>query len=264
MKISTEPKIFLIGQSRENWDEIQAWMAFLEAPDFPQQMDGMHGEFVAELAGRRCYKAFADQGSNLNLNKIRKDSKGYHRNVLSQGHGSIYEHVTGTFAIELLSRVCMDELNRHRAGVAISCESGRFVRTAELTYWIPPEIDAMPEARAEFIQAIQEDEDRMRRLAKLFEDKLGEDFHTRKKLTSSFRRTLGFGYSTGGVWTFNTRALRHILEIRSENGAEVEIRQLVNMLADRILTTWPYIFQDFHPEPGEDGIPVWVPEFSKV
>src|SRR3972149_7190069 len=51
----------------------------------------------------------------------------------------------------------------------------------------------------------------------------GNNFHYKKTMTSMFRRIIGMGVATGGIWTGNLRAIRHVLAIRTTSAAEEEI-----------------------------------------
>jgi thymidylate synthase (FAD) len=74
------------------------------------------------------------------------------------------------------------------------------------------------------------------------------------------------GISTGMVWTANMRALRWVLENRTQEAAEWEIRRLFNAVGDICLKQWPLIFQDFTKVQCTDypDLFVFKPEFSKV
>ena len=90
-----------------------------------------------------------------------------------------------------------------------------------------------------------------------------KDFDRKKKLTSTFRRVAPLGLSTGIVVTFNIRSLRWIIEQRTSRHAEHEIRLVFNEVADIAAREWPYLFPDFTFN-MVDGVPEWVPNYSKV
>jgi thymidylate synthase (FAD) len=60
------------------------------------------------------------------------------------------------------------------------------------------------------------------------------DFSQKKILTSAFRRIAPMGLSTGIVFTANFRALRHIIELRTQPGAEAEMREIAGLIAGAI------------------------------
>ena len=223
----------------------------------------MDGEKLIELAGRRCYKSF-DVGLNPNISKIRKDSETYHKNLLESAHGSVLEHLQMTFAIEGVSRVFTHELVRHRAGCAYSQESLRYVRLNELSFWLPPEIEANPEAVELFEETVGMLEDAQTKLADLFKIAEMESFADKKKLTSAFRRIAPIGLATGILFSCNMRTLRWVIQMRTSSAAEVEIRQVFNEIFEMASQKWPFLFQDFEKVSTGDGLYECKPRCSKV
>jgi thymidylate synthase (FAD) len=221
-------------------------------------------EIIIILAAKRCYKSFAP-GLNPNVTKVRENPKEFIYNILLEKHGSVLEHASATFALEGISRVCTHELVRHRIGVAISQESMRYVALEEFKEILSPELENSSSARYEI-------EDLLERLKNLLSEIKSEQlvsdasFDYKKKLTSALRRIVPMGVSTGMVWTANFRALRWVLEQRTNPAAEWEIRRLFNAVGDICLTQWPLVFQDFKKVPCEDypDLFSFVPEFSKV
>ena len=72
------------------------------------------------------------------------------------GHASPIEHASFTFGIEGVSRTFLAQVTRHRIG-SFSVQSQRYVRLEDFRYVIPPEIEAIPEARAQFIASMNDD-----------------------------------------------------------------------------------------------------------
>jgi thymidylate synthase (FAD) len=256
--------VYLIAEPQIRWQETLQWLDDMGAlpwalkfrNTYPQAGDGL-----AELAGRRCYLSF---GTDLNPNvvKIREDQAAYIPNVLNTKHGSVTEHAQYTFAIEGVSRVLTHELVRHRAGCAVSQESGRYVRlTGDIPFEHPdifadkPELQQRASTLVKLMGAFQED------LASEFAlDDPGVPFSVKKAVTSAMRRYAPEGRSNGLVWSANVRALRHVIETRSAAGAEVEIREFADSLAEIMKKAAPLLFADF--EKDEEG--QWVPQTSKV
>ncbi len=88
----------------------------------------------------------------------------------------------------------------------------------------------------------------------------GVPFHVKKEVTSALRRLAPIGLSTDIVWTANARTLRHVIEMRTAEGAEEELRIVFDKIARVMQIEAPDLFQDFTR--GEDGC--WVPEHRKV
>ena len=82
----------------------------------------------------------------------------------------------------------------------------------------------------------------------------------KKEVTSALRRLAPLGLSTDIVWTANARTLRHVVEMRTDPGAEEELRLVFGMVAEVMVREAPGLFQDFARR--EDG--AWVPEHRKV
>lgn len=227
-------------------------------------------EILIELAGRRCYKSF-QPGLNPNVQKIREDIAEYIKNIMHSKHGSVLEHYSVSFAIENVSRVFTGEMNRHRAGVAISEGSMRYILyndipIVEVDSLIAdsddPEVNALIELdradikeHAEFTEKIYE------RIKARWDSVLkGKDFTKKKHLTSRMRRIIPMGVATGGIWTFNLRALRHMCTMRCSEAAEEEILQVAEMILVRMINEEPVFFGDFAR--NENGF--YQPIYNKV
>jgi thymidylate synthase (FAD) len=216
------------------------------------------GEYLTEVGGRTCYKAFG-VGLNPNVTQIRADSRKYLENLLKEGHGSVLEHSTCTFAFVDVSRVFTHELVRHRVGVAISQESLRYVRPRELRLWIPPDVrDNQP-----FLNLAEQIETGYKELDRSF-DWDNMSFAEKKKLTSALRRVLPDGMATNIIWTANHRTIRHVITMRTSEYAEVEIRTVFDKVAQIVTQRYPSLYQDFERNPPSGGIGSWRPKYLKV
>jgi thymidylate synthase (FAD) len=207
-----------------------------------------------------------EAGLNPNVTKTRSDMAEYLDNVMAQGHGSVLEHVYFTFAINNVSRVFTGEMNRHRAGVAISERSMRYIRFEEdIKWWMPLSIRHDPNddrdvferknlTRQVFIRAFNQMQENYKELCDIWTmDEGNHNFHYKKTMTSCFRRIIGMGAATGGVWTFNVRALRHMLTMRCSAAAEEEIQLVATGMLAIMQAQEPVLFGDF-----KDGKPKHV------
>ena len=258
--VPTTPKVYLIANTVMRMEHTCDWLKELGGMVCLNHITGSLAESLIELAARRCYRAF-DVGLNPNVTKIRKSSEDYHANILTQGHGSVLEHSSATFAIECCSRVFTHELVRHRPGMAYSQESLRYVRLTKLGFEIPEVIANNVNALATFMETIDTLEKAQTRLALAFDIDNIPDFKTKKVLTSTFRRIAPMGLSTGIVMTANFRALRWLIEHRTVAGTvEDEMQRIMGMIADICIHEWPMVFGDFTRL--EDG--TYVPKYHKV
>lgn len=250
-----ESKVFMIGQTAMDTDEISSMLDSVGAHEFGLDADISGAEGIIEIAGRLCYKSF-EPGLNKNVTRVREGNKTYIKNILKVKHGSVIEHGDVVFALIDVSRILTHELVRHRAGTAFSQESGRFVRLDEFILYEP--------------KAIMEDLpknicwDIMKRLTKMMEineielhnimdsipwDNL--DFAAKKRLTSALRRYAPQGQCTNIIVKANHREWRHICSMRISEGAEEEIVEVQRKIAKKLQTAFPSLYQDMTFD--EDG-----------
>lgn len=260
----TEPQVRLIAQPQIDWDEVYQYLNSIGAREWLKNVDrqASGAELLAEIAGRLCYRSW-EPGLNANVTKIREDRGEYLLNILKQKHGAVLEHAQFTFIFQDVSRVFTHELVRHRAGVAISQESLRFVRLTDLGFRIPP---ILGDHRDTVVSVIERLEEVQRDLAEAFGlDEEGVPFHYKKEVTSALRRLAPLGLSTSIVWSANVRTLRHVLASRTAAGAEEEIRLVFDKVGEVMRGEAPMLFQDFSRRSVDDSsVPAWVPCFEKV
>jgi thymidylate synthase (FAD) len=260
-----EPKVFLIAESKIDYGQLKEMLAEVGGDTALQwfaktkEASKSEGELLTEVSGRICYKSFG-VGLNPNVTKIRQNSQEYIDNTLAKGDGSIFEHATCTFAFLNVSRILTHELVRHRTGVAISQESLRYVRPTSLKFWLPPDL----QSNSKEIKSIVEDiEKNYRRLESSFEwDKL--NFDVKKRITSALRRVLPDGLATSIIWTANHRTIRHVITMRTAEGAEVEIRYVFDKVATIMKEKFPLIYADFEYKELDDKTRTWKPKYVKA
>lgn len=266
----TQPTVRLIAEPRVDWDSVHdAMLDFDGMAWLNRVIPGGHlkpvasdAELLVEYAGRRCYRSWAP-GLNANVTKVREDSGEYLANILRSKHGAVLEHAQFTFDFHDVSRVFTHELVRHRAGVAISQESLRYVRLTDLGVRIPDVLEPM---RDEIVSIVERLEEFQRDAAEAFGlDDEGVPFHYKKEVTSALRRLAPLGLSTGIVWSANVRTIRHVIENRTAAGAEEEIRLVFDKVARIMQSRYPLLFGDYVQEFIDDSpIPVWSTDWSKV
>jgi thymidylate synthase (FAD) len=223
--------------------------AFSEPAHLPVQWNGTSsdGERLAEFAGRLCYMS--------QRNPANRTTHEYLLNILKQGHGSVLEHANYSLLFEGVSRSLTHELVRHRAGFAYSQLSQRYVDESEAAFVVPPAIigDAALEgtwraqidaAQRAYITLVDE---LMARYAWV-EDKV----HRRKMAREAARGVLPNSTETKIVVTANARAWRTMLELRSGEGAELEIRRLAVAVIRILQAEAPAFFGDLEIYQAED------------
>jgi thymidylate synthase (FAD) len=257
------PEVFLIARPQIDWAEVERYLVAVHGEAWLDRVRGEagpDGERLVEFMGRMCYRSWSP-GLNPNVTKVREDSTEYLRNILRSAHGSVLEHATYSFVFANVSRVFTHELVRHRAGAAISQESLRYVRLADIPFEHPGFVRADPEllARAdELIASMESFQELVVERTGIAQD--GVDFHTKKTVTSAARRYAPDGVATTIGWSVNIRALRHVIAMRTDPGAEEEIRRVFDAVATLMQKELPALLGDFVRR--DDGS--WTPEFSKV
>lgn len=257
-----EPQVFLLGETRVVEEGLQAYLNYLGIPDWVSDAP-TDSEKLVEVMGRLCYRSF-QPGMNRNVTKIRERNSDYIGNILSVKHGSVIEHPVMNFVFADVSRVFTHELVRHRAGVAISQESLRFVRLEDLGQWLPTVIRESEEAVEIFGETFRHLEGLQIRLAELFRlDDPGVPFVVKKVITSAMRRIAPIGLATTIGWSANPRTIRWVLEMRTHPSAEEEIRLIFGKVGEIVTKRYPHLFGDFTVI-MEGGLPWYQPKNSKV
>lgn len=136
VKLIWEPKIYPVGMSStsgfEN-DHVQEYLYDYGMSWEPSDDDDPH--YITEVAGRVCYLSFG---------KGRNNNKDYMDNIIESKHGSVLEHVVFNFIVAGVSRSFSHELVRHRAGMAYSQLSQRYVDESECAFVVPPDLIIEP------------------------------------------------------------------------------------------------------------------------
>ena len=198
------------------------------------------GERLAEYAGRLCYMS--------QRNPAQRNTRDYLENIKKQGHGSVLEHANYSVLLEGVSRSLTHELVRHRAGFAYSQLSQRYVDESDAHFVMPPAMigddnlaDAwqgqMEAALASYVALVEQLMERYSWVA----DKV----HRRKMAREAARGVLPNSTETKIVVTANARAWRTMLELRSSEGAELEIRRCAVALIRLLQQEAPAFFADF-------------------
>ncbi len=257
----TSPQVFLIARPSVDLGGMRAYLEAVGGTSWLErrEADGEvnDAELLVEFGGRMCYRSW-EPGLNANVTRIRTDPEAYFGNLLRSGHGSVLEHASFSFAFRNASRVFTHELVRHRAGSAFSQESLRYVRLTDIGFRVPPALEPIRDQVVELVERLEEFQ--VDAAEKLDLDAEGLPFSVKKEITSALRRLAPIGLSTDILWTANVRTLRHVIAMRTEPGAEEELRLVFDRVAEIAKREAPNLFQDF--ERSEDG--TWAPEHHKV
>jgi thymidylate synthase (FAD) len=209
--------------------------------------DSSDGERLAEFAGRLCYMSQRNPAS--------RTTHDYLENIKRQGHGSVLEHACYSLLLEGVSRSLTHELVRHRAGFAYSQLSQRYVDESQASFVVPPAIigdESLEAAWREQVEGAQ------RAYVSLVEQLMerygwvGDRIHRRKMAREAARGVLPNSTETKIVATGNARAWRTMLELRSSEGAELEIRRAALAVLRVLQAEAPAFFSDFEIYTAED------------
>jgi thymidylate synthase (FAD) len=222
---------------------------FSEPAHLPVQWSGeaSDGERLAEFAGRLCYMS--------QRNPAGRSTREYLENIKKQGHGSVLEHASYTLLFEGVSRSLTHELVRHRAGFAYSQLSQRYVDESDASFVVPPAIsgdEVLEHAWREQIEGAQRTYVSLVELLMTRYAWVADKVHRRKMAREAARAVLPNSTETKIVVTANARAWRTMLELRSSEGAELEIRRLALAVLALLRREAAALFDDFEVYTADD------------
>ena len=174
------------------------------------------------------------------------------------GHESPMEHASFTFGIEGVSRSLLAQITRHRIA-SYSVQSQRYVRENHFDYVLPPQIEAEPEARAEFIAAMEAAQASYERIAAILTEKRRAEYLARgmeekaaakaaeKTAIEDARFVLPGACDTKMMVTMNARALHNFFRHRCCARAQWEIRECARQMLALVLPVAPTLFAHCGP-----------------
>ena len=239
---------------------------------------------VVAQAGKLCYSAV---GVDEITQKLTEEEIARYVNMLASiGHESPLEHVSFTFAIEGISRVCTHQIVRHRIA-SYSQQSQRYVKLEQFEYIVPPAIENNPEAKKIFIEAMERDQKAYDELVDLLLEDILIDKHAadygscireilkenpdvapdRSKVLDLYAEKFFENYrkaekqaiedaryvfpnacETKIVVTMNARSLLHFFNVRCCNRAQWEIREMATEMLKECKKIAPALFKKAGPD----------------
>jgi thymidylate synthase (FAD) len=209
--------------------------------------DSTDGERLAEFAGRLCYMS--------QHNPAQRATRDYLANIKRQGHGSVLEHANYSLLLEGISRSLTHELVRHRAGFAYSQLSQRYVDESQASFVVPPAIIGDEILELAWRAQIESAQTTYIALVDQLMSRYGwvaDKVHRRKMAREAARGVLPNSTETKIVVTGNARAWRTMLELRSSEAAELEIRRMAIAVLRVLQAEAPALFEDFEIYQAED------------
>jgi len=234
----------------EGFDPSLGFPAYL---DDPTMLPG--SSQLCKTAGQVCYASFGPRRTT------NENAAAYFERLTSAGHGSVLEHASFSFLLYGISRSVTHELVRHRH-LNFSQVSQRYVSGSVLRFVERPEYQSDPElheifeqradrAAAEYEAMAQRLLERQERGEALLDAEYKTD--ARKKVQQTARSLLPNETEAPMVCTGNVRALRHVIEMRADEHAESEIRNLAVRLFLCLVTADPILFGDYRLQSLPDG-----------
>jgi thymidylate synthase (FAD) len=244
VKIVREPTAYLVGRQIVNDEAVQR---FLDDHGVVWDTDTViAAEKLAEMAGRICYMSFG---------KGRKTNAEYLGNIIGMQHGSVLEHAVWNFIFTGVSRSFTHELVRHRAGFGYSQLSQRYVDESETEFVVPECIAADPELQTVWEESVRQSQEAYVKLV----DGLARRFQhvesatlRRKLARQAARSVLPNATETKIFVTGNARAWRHFVELRANEHAETEIRQVAVAVLKILQAESGSIFGDYTLEATDE------------
>ena len=258
MRILREPQVYLVGRQATHDAEIERFLADHDVSQWSTDTS-VAGEKLCEIAGRLCYMSFAKPRPGGN--------EAYIERLLEVGHGSVLEHSVWNFIITGVSRSFTHELVRHRAGFGFSQLSQRYVDESVADFVEPDCIADDPELHEVWRSAVEHAQEAYVRLVLGLERTFASepDATLRRKLArQAARSVLPNATETKIFVTANTRALRHFIELRASEHAEVEIRRVAATILDIVRREAPNLFGDYQIRELPDGTRVADTDHRKV
>jgi len=255
LKILREPKVYLVGRQTLAPEGVNH---FLDDHGLRWETDTpVAGEALAEMAGRVCYMSYG---------KGRKTNAEFLSHIVDVGHGSVLEHAVWSFLITGVSRSFTHELIRHRH-FSYSQLSQRYVNESDSDFIEPDAIAEDPRLHEAWCEAV----DAARRAYDVLVEGLQakytdmSDATLRRKLArQAARSVLPNATETKIFVTGNVRALRHFIELRGSEHADVEIRKVAVATLRIMQTEAPGMFSDYTLVQLPDGSFATHTEHPKV
>jgi thymidylate synthase (FAD) len=258
MKIITEPTVYLVGRQTVDEEVVGRFLSDHDVATWTTDTE-VAGEKLCEVAGRLCYMSFAKPRPGGN--------ERYLGHILEVGHGSVLEHAVWNFIITGVSRTFTHELVRHRAGFGYSQLSQRYVDESVAEFVEPDCIAEDPELHTVWLEAVRQAQEAYCKLSDALLTKYEDEpskTQRRKLARQAARSVLPNATETKIFVTANARALRHFVEMRANEHAEVEIRKVAAKVLRLLQADAPHLFGDYEITKLPDGTEAAQTTHSKV
>ena len=186
------------------------------------------------IAGRTAWQSFHKGGNyDAPTDRITDTDKEFLDRVLNKHkHSSVAEHIVYSFAIDGISRACLQQLTRHRIG-SFTVESTRYTLSKELKYEEPfteyTDFDSQEYLPSGYERAckylVMTENEHVNRYSILALDNL-RDLLVAGISNDVAKYALPEAYKVRLQWTINMRSLQNFLALRLDRSALAEIQEL--------------------------------------
>lgn len=184
-----------------------------------------YAEWVITHAARTCY--------NSQDKDVPTKRGEFIQGLIKAGHETPLEFASATFDISEVSRVCQNQIVRHRIGCSYCVESERFVDMSEAGCVLPYGLQSVDDKANEMTKLMIEYYTSLIKNGVPKEDArmvLPQGMHTKMCVHMSFR------------------AIRHFLKLRMDRHAQYEVRQVAKAIYDICQDRWPWLVFDLQGE----------------
>jgi thymidylate synthase (FAD) len=258
LKIIRDPSVYVLGRQSVDESELSRFLSDHGVTQWSTDT-GVAGEKLCEVAGRVCYMSFAKPRPGGN--------SAYIEHILEVGHGSVLEHAVFNLLIVGASRSFTHELVRHRAGFGYSQLSQRYVDESTSDFVEPDCIADDPKLHEVWLQAVEKCHEAYCMLVEGLMSKYAdmEDKTLRRKMARQAARSILPNATETKIFvTANARALRHFIELRCNEHAEVEIRKVAAAVLRVLQKEAPNLFGDYQFVDLPDGTQAATTTHTKV
>ena len=177
--------------------------------------------YVISMCARTCYNSRAKDQVNKRADFV--------KGLIKSGHTSTLENAIATFDISGISRVCQNQIVRHRIGCSYCVQSMRYVDVADNEFIMPIKALMTDDSCVDFV-----------RKAKDFYKKLVQNDVPKEDA----RMFLPLGMTCNMTVTMNFRALRHFLQLRLSKRAQWEVQYVAREILKICQSKWPWLVED--------------------
>jgi thymidylate synthase (FAD) len=233
--ISHAPQVFVVGKSEPSVGKLVEYLAYRGESWRTDPLEG-DGQALIEAAGRVCYCSWRNPAQRSRLDYIQEQ-------IVGHDHLSVAEHVTLNLLCADVPRSTQLETVRHRVGVAYSWESTRFT-DKHLRFVIPPRLREDVDAVAMFENACRDAAHYYRRLLEEAERDTDAGTLKRKRAKEAARAVLPNALGSDGLVTMNGRELRYFIARRTDEAADLSMREFAYAIFLAAKQELPALFAD--------------------